>query len=227
MRKLRVTFLFGLLSLALLHSGFAHAASVGTFAGGETTQWTWDSSQVPLDVGGNTIVYNVHAFNFVSPFAGGGSLAYEDPDNFTLQLDISNLGTAFSFTEVSGDGSNDFGQGAGLDVQLVATKSNGVVSATGSITPSPGSVFDTPWGVAGVDFSLGISDVTVAPLAGNVFAIGFGDAIDVSLTVDSTTTFIMNGAGNFTVSLVPAPPALWLFTSALTGLIALARKNAA
>jgi hypothetical protein len=179
-----------------------------------------------LDAGKNTIVYyDVHAFNFVLPFVGDGTLAFEDSDNFSLNLNITNLGTAFNFTEVSGDGSNDFGQGVGLDVQLVAAKTNGVLSANGSIKTSPGSMFDTPWGVASVDYSLGISDVIVAPLGGNVFGISFGDGIDVSFTINSTTMFTMNGGGSFEMKLVPVPPAIWLFGCGLLGLIGVTRKN--
>ena len=227
MIKLRAIILFGLLSLPLLHSGLAHSAIAGSYTGGETTLWTWDSFLVPLDVGVDTIVYNVHAFNFVLPFSGAGSLTFEDTDNFTLQLDITNLGTAFDFTEVSGNGDNDFSQGVWLDVQLVAEKSNGVLSANGSIITSSGSVFETPWGVASADYSLVISDVNVAPLGGNVFEIALGDGIDVSLTAGPTTTFTMNGAGSFQVTMVPIPPAIWLFGCGVLGLIGIARNKAA
>ena len=226
MIKHRAIILFGLLSLPLLHSGPAHTAVVGSYTGGNTTQWTWDSYSVPLDVGADTIVYNVHAFNFVIPFQGNGSLTFEDSDNFTLQLNITNLGTAFGFTEVSGNGSNDFGEGAGLDVQLVAEKTNGILSANGSMETSPGSVFMTPWGEASVNYSLGITDVSVVPLGGNQFEIAFGDGIDVSLTVNSaTTTFTMNGAGSFAVTLVPVPPAFWLFGSGLLGVIGISKRR--
>ena len=227
MIRLRAVILFGLLSQPLLHSGLAHSAIVGSFAGGETTLWIWDSYLVPLDVGEDTIVYNVHAFNIVVPFTGGGFLTFDDSDNFTLQLNITNLGTAFDFTEVLGDGNSDFADGVGLDVQLVAEKTNGVLSANGSMKISSGSVFDTPWGVASVDYSLNISDVIVAPVSGNVFGIAFGDGIDVSLTVNPTTTFTMNGVGSFDVTLVPIPPAIWLFGSGFLGLIGIARKKAA
>jgi len=226
MIKLRAIILSGLLSLPLLHSGTAHAAFVGPYTGGNTTQWTWDSLLVPLDVGVDTIVYDVHAFNFVTPFQGNGFLTFEDSDNFTLQLNITNLGTAFGFTEVSGNGSNDFGEGVGLDVQLVAEKTNGILSANSSIGTSPGSVFMTPWGEASVNYSLDISDVNVVPLGGNLFEIAFGDGIDVSLTVNSTTTaFTMNGAGGFAVSLVPVPAAFWLFGSGLLGLIGISTRR--
>jgi hypothetical protein len=223
MIKLR-TILFGLLSLTLLHSGLAHSAIVGSYTGGETTLWTWDSFLVPLDVGEDTIVYNVHAFNIVLPFRGGGSLTFEDSDNFTLLLNITNLGTGFDFTEVSGDGSSDFGEGVGLDVQLVAEKTNGVLSANGSMNISSGSVFETPWGVASVDYSLDISDVIVAHVSDNVFGIAFGNGIDVSFTVNPTTTFTMNGIGSFVVKVVPIPPAIWLLGSGFLGLIGIARK---
>jgi hypothetical protein len=138
-----------------------------------------------------------------------------------------NLGTAFDFTEVSGDGSNDFGQGVGLDLQLVAEKTNGVLSASSSIMTSSGSMFDTPWGAASVDYSLDISDVNVVPLGGNVFGISFGDRIDVSFTVNSATMFTMNGGGSFEVTLVTIPAAIWLFGSGFLGLIGVARRKAA
>ena len=196
MIHLRSIILSGLLSLPLLHSGFAHAETVGSYTGGITTLWTWDSFLVPLDAGKNTIVYyDVHAFNFVLPFVGDGTLAFEDSDNFSLNLNITNLGTAFNFTEVSGDGSNDFGQGVGLDVQLVAAKTNGVLSANGSIKTSPGSMFDTPWGVASVDYSLDILAVSCPGSSRNHFrwlrmncrvyyypcAIGYRDGLAVKL----------------------------------------------
>jgi hypothetical protein len=226
MIKQRAFILFGLLSLPLLHSGATHAAIVGPFTGGNTTQWTWDSLLVPLDTGVDTIVYNVHAFNFVIPFQGSGFLSFEDSDNFTLQLDITNLGTAFGFTEVSGSGSNDFGEGAGLDVQLIAEKTSGILSANGSLTTNPGSVFMTPWGEATLNYSLDISDVNVVPLGSNQFDIAFGDGIDVSLMVNSaTTTFTMYGTGGFSVSVVPVPATFWLFGSGLLGLIGRSTKR--
>jgi len=146
-------------------------------------------------VGEDTIVYNVHAFNFVLPFTGGGSLTFEDSDNFTLQLNITNLGTAFVFTEVFGDGNNEFCEDVGLDVQLAAEETNGVLSASGSMKISPGSVFETPWGVASVDYSLDILAVSCPGSSRNHFrwlrmncrvyyypcAIGYRDGLAVKL----------------------------------------------
>jgi hypothetical protein len=183
-----------------------------------------------LDVGGDTSVYNLHVNNIVLEFrAGGSSLAFEDSDNFTLELNITNLGTSFRFTEVFGDGSNDFGDGQGLDLHVVAEKTNGVLSANGSMQswPDPTNVFRTPWGTASLEFSLDISDVVVEPLGGNHFGIAFGNGIDFSFTLDSTTTFPMHGAGVFEVTVVPIPPAIWLFGSGSLGLIGIARKKAA
>jgi hypothetical protein len=84
-------------------------------------------------------------------------------------------------------------------------------------------------GGPGADFTT-FTDLATGVLSGGALALsysGLTSGVDYGFLFFGTITGTSGGfyAGNFTVSAVPLPPAVWLFLSALIGLVGVVRRK--
>ena len=217
MTKLRVQ-LFALLSLTLtlLYCGTATATNAngtvpiqGNFGGLSF----FGSGEV--DDGDDLISYDVFLSGSILS-ASGGIHNPDDPDNIFVEL-LASIALDIGFLESGGDGSNDWFLNGTAALDATFGQAGGTPFGSGLITTDS---FTTD---ALVPIGSGLASIGIGPveiddeivIVGRDVDIVFAAMIPLEIVINPTSMITLEGGGFLDATVVPIPPALYLFSAAL------------